>query len=189
MFPGSGGPNYDPSSFYIPEPAGVYEHNLGHEWRGIWMDTHEVPENILISGCFLFLFKDGKGYVVRHDESEVWGTPEDVPQDGESFDDFITRMARDQAGITLKTVIVKGMLGCRATSHNTKYPAGSISLRPFVLGIAKDVKDIPEGSSSMRRRLPANEYIAQMRRRYPEWERYIGDLVSDYLIRNAKGEG
>ncbi len=187
MFPGS--PSFDPSSFYIPEPAGVYEHNLGDEWRGIWMDTEEVPEGILLSGCYLFLFMDGKGYVTRSSEDVTWGTPTGVPAEGESFQQLVARMAKEQAGITLKKTIVHGMLGCKATSHNAKYPAGSISLQPFVIGIASKVDDIAASSGSMRRRLPANEYIAAMRKRYPEWERYVGDLVSRYLILEAKGEG
>lgn len=187
MFPGAG-PSFDPSAFYIPEPLGVYEHNLGDEWRGIWMATDEVPENILITGCYLFLFSEGKGYVTRPDEHATWGTPEGTPKDGESFRQFIDRLAMDQAGITLKKVVVHGMLGCKATSHNPKYPAGSISLRPFVIGIAGKIGDMPPGNG-FRRRLPANEYIAQMRKSYPEWERYVGDLMTKYMVLQAKGEG
>ena len=37
-------PNFDPGNYYIPDPPGVYEHNLGDLWRGVWQPANQLPD-------------------------------------------------------------------------------------------------------------------------------------------------
>jgi hypothetical protein len=131
---------------------------------------------------------DGRGYVVRESENEVWSTLEASPNEGEKFDPFIKRTLTEQAGATLKRLAVTGYLDCKATSHNPGAPAGTRVVQPLVIAIASAVKDQRPGAKYMRRRLPANEYVELIRKRYHEYGAYFGDAISTNLIRHARGE-
>ncbi len=181
--------NFDPSSIYIPDPPGVREHNLGDLWRGVWVAQGEIPEGLPLNHAFILLFMAGKGYVVRESEAETWGTLETDAEAGESVEAMVTRAISEQTGATLKTHIVTGYLDCKATSHNPDYAVGSRVARPMVVAVASEIADQRPGSKFMRRRLPANEYIATLRKKYPEFQGYFGDATNRYLIMHARGEG
>lgn len=180
--------NFDPSSFYVPPPPGVREHNLGDLWRGVWVAGSDIPEGLPLDHTYILLFMAGRGYVVRESESETWGTIEMKPNEGEKLDDFVKRVLSEEFGATLKTHIVTGYLDCKATSHNPDYPAGTRTLRPMVIASASEMADQRPNAKYARRRLPANEYIAMMRQKYPELQAYFGDAINQYLILNARGE-
>ncbi len=181
-------PNFDPGNYFIPDPPGVYEHNLGDLWRGVWQPANQLPEGVPVNHAYVLLYMDGRGYVVRTSEGDTWATPEGAPKADEAFDAFLARLLEEQAGASLKKYVVTGYLDCKATSHNPDFPAGTHSVRPLAIAIASAVKDQRPGSAYMRRRLPANEHIIAIRKRYPEFAKYMGDAISTYLIMHAKGE-
>ena len=81
-----------------------------------------------------------------------------------------------------------GYLDCKATSHNPDYKVGSRVIRPMVVAIASEIQDQRTGARYKRRRLPANEYVAVIRKKYPEFQAYFGDAINQYLIMHANGE-
>lgn len=180
--------NFDPSSIYIPDPLGVREHKLGDDWRAVYTRQGEIPDGVKVDHAIILLFMNGRGYVFRESESDTWGTIEDAPNDGEDVEAFVTRVTAEHAGATLRLQEISGFLDCKATSHNPNYPVGSRVARPLIIAAASEMEDQRPGGKYMRRRLPANEYIAIIRKKYPELQGYMGDAINRYLILNARGE-
>jgi hypothetical protein len=173
---------------YKPLWPGVREHNLGDQWRAKFIDADEVPADAPVDYAYALLYGDGRGYVVRTTGSEAWGTVEGAVNAGETFDAGVKRLCLEQAGATIKKVVVTGFLECKATSHNPNYPVGSIVVRPFTVALASKVDDLPDASPYQRRRLPTNEHMVAIRRHYPDFEKYLGQAGDTYFVMAAKGE-
>ena len=177
-----------PTGGYEPRWPGVVELNLGDHWRARWVSEQSLPSNAPVDYAYALIYMGDKGYLTRRAGDEVWGTVEGAPQPGEKPDAFVKRAAREQAGAVVGKVGVVGFLECRATSHNPDHPVGTVRVRPFFLVGAKEVKDLGGRSTFERRRLPINEHLVALRRKYPEFEDYIGKASDLYAVWRAKGE-
>lgn len=172
---------------YLPPPPGALELNLGDEWRARWVDEQVLPKGSPVVYGYALVFLGDRGYVTRKRDSEKWGTVEGELLPGEKPDAFVKRAARDQTGAVPGRIELVGYLECRATSHNKRYERDVRTVQPIHLVVARDVKDVPDGSGFERRRLPLNEYMATIRSRYPELEGYLAKAVERYVVSRARG--
>jgi len=178
----------DMMNMYQPRPAFKKELNLNDQWRGRWIDEQELPEYAPVNYAYAFVMMADKGYVTRREDEQFWDTIEGAV-DGESAEAFVRRAAKERMGATVGTLDMIGFFECRATSHNPDFAAGSITVRPLYLVVAKKVDDVPDGTGYVRRRLPRNEYMKAMRDRYAEIKDYVGMAGSRYVMLQAKGQG
>ncbi|MGE5595816.1 MAG: hypothetical protein ACM3S1_07255 [Hyphomicrobiales bacterium] len=178
----------DLASIYIPKPLAVLELNLSDEWRARFTEADELPENAPLAYGYATLFMGDKGYVTRPESEDAWGVIEGPFNDGETPEQWLERTLWNQAGARAAHTELIGFLDCKATSHNTQFPAGTVVVRPIYLAVAKSVEDVPEGSPYVRRRLPLNETSKAIRTRYPELERYLAKALNRYMVLRARGE-
>ncbi|MGH2633575.1 MAG: hypothetical protein ACRDG3_09215 [Tepidiformaceae bacterium] len=179
----------DMMNMYHPRPAFKTELNLSDQWRGQWVDEQELPEYAPVNYAYAFVMMGDKGYVTRREDDTYWDTLEGAVEAGESAEKFVRRAAIERMGATVGTIEMIGFFECRATSHNPDFEAGSITVRPLYLVVAKKVEDLPAGSGYARRRLPRNEYMKAMRDRYAEIKDYVGMVGSRYMVLEAQGHG
>ena len=179
----------DMMNMYQPRPAFKTELNLSDQWRGRWIDEQELPEYAPVNYAYAFVMMGDKGYVTRREDAQFWDTIEGAVENGDSAEAFVRRAAKERMGATLGTLDMLGFFECRATSHNPEFDAGSITVRPLYLAVAKKVEDVPDGTGYVRRRLPRNEYMKAMRDRYAEMKDYVGMAGSHYVMLQAKGQG
>jgi hypothetical protein len=173
-------------TFYMPPPPGRLELNLGDAWRAHWIDADTLPIDAPVAYGYVLLVMDGKGYVSRPATESNWGTIEAPVQAGETQPAWLKRTLQEQANATIARSSLVGYLYCRATSHNPEHPAGTVTVRPVYVVVAKQVKDMAAGSRFQRRRLPMNEYTMALRRRYPEMDLYLIRGLDSYIIEHAK---
>lgn len=172
---------------YKPRWAGVYELNLGDAWRAVWEAADELPESAPVFMARVVVFKDERGYATRPAGSDVpWGIVEAYLEPGETQEDFVRRAALEQTGAKVGDIELVGFLECKATSHNPDFEAGSVTVQPLYIAVAKEVGDIPEGAAYERRRLPVNEFMRAIRQRHREIERYLNDAGQKYMVYQAK---
>ena len=176
----------DPSSIYIPPPLGVIELNLGDQWRALWVDSDTLPAGIPVDYAYALVCMGDNGYLTREAGSELWGTVEGRPGPGEKPLACVKRAAREQTGAVAAAVELIGYLECRATSHNPEHEAGTTRLRAFYLFVAKQVKDLGRDAAYERRRLPLNQQMVAIRKRYPEFEDHFSKAASAYALRQAR---
>lgn len=179
----------DMMNMYRPRPAFKKELNLNDQWRGRWVDEQELPEFAPVDYAYAFVMMGDKGYVTRREGDAHWDTIEGAPEEAETAETFVRRAARERMGAVAGTLEMIGFFECTATSHNPEFKAGSVTVRPVYLMVAKKVGDVPEGSGYQRRRLPRNEYMKAMRDRYAEIKEYVGMVASRYMVLEAAGQG
>lgn len=177
----------DMAAMYQPRPMAMTELNLSDDWRARWIDEQELPENAPVNYAYAVVMMGDKGYVTRARGGSVWGTVEGAVE-GETPAAFVHRAAKEQTGATIRTLELLGFFECRATSHNEQFPAGSITVRPMYLVVAKSIDDLPGDSAYEKRRLPMNEYLMALRGRYPELVEHLGQAAQRYAVMRAKGE-
>ncbi len=175
------------ASYYQPMPVAERELNLNDEWRARWYEQSELPESAPVAHEYVVVFMGDKGYVTRPTGAKVWGTPEGARGD-ETPDACARRAAKEQIGATLARLELLGFFECRATSHNTQFPKDFITVRPFYLGVAKKIDDLPDDSAFEKRRLPINEFMPALRGRYPELEPQVQAAGQRYAVLRARGE-
>ncbi len=171
---------------YKPRWLGVYELNLGDEWRAVWEAAEELPEDAPVFVLRVVIFKDDRGYATRGAGSDdPWGIAEGYLEPGESVEDCVTRTALEQTGAKLASSHLIGFLECKATSHNPNFSAGDMTVQPLYVGVASEVGDIPDGAPYERRRMPMNEFMRAIRIRHREIERYLNDAGQRYAVLRA----
>jgi ADP-ribose pyrophosphatase YjhB (NUDIX family) len=174
---------------YKPRWAGTLELNIGDRWRAVWVDEQELPEHAPVFYAYAMVFKGDKGYVTRPAAShESWRTVEGDLEPGETIEQALERMAREQVGATLKRKSLVGFLECKATQHNRDFETGVVTVRPLYVLVAKTVDDLPAASGFERRRLPLNEHMAAIRKRYPELDQDMARGAQRYAVMVARGE-
>lgn len=174
---------------YKPRWAGTLELNIGDLWRATWVDEQELPEHAPVFYLYAMVFKGEKGYVTRPAGSaESWRTVEGDLEPGETIDDAVARMAREQVGATVKRQGLVGFLECKATTHNRDFEPGVVTVRPVYVVVAERVEDLPGDAGFERRRLPLNEHMAAIRKRYPEMDQDLARAAQHYAVMRAKGE-
>jgi ADP-ribose pyrophosphatase YjhB (NUDIX family) len=172
---------------YVPRWAGVYELNIGDEWRAVWEAADELPESAPVFLGRVVVFKDDRGYATRPaDSNDAWGIVEGYLDPGETVEQFVERATLEQTGATLAESHLVGFLECKSTSHNPNFQAGDVTVQPLYVGVAKSIADIPDGSPYERRRLPINEFMRAIRARNREIERYLNDAGQRYAVLRAK---
>jgi ADP-ribose pyrophosphatase YjhB (NUDIX family) len=172
---------------YKPRWAGVYELNMGDEWRAIWEAAEELPESAPVEQARAVVFKDERGYATRPAGSDAsWGIVEGHLDGNETPEQFVHRAAKEQTGATIESVHLVGFLECKATSHNPNFQAGDVTVQPLYVAIAKEIGDIPEDSPYERRRMPINEFMRAIRARHREIERYLNDAGQRYAVLQSK---
>ena len=174
------------TNFYIPPPLGVVELNFGDEWRARWVDAQTLPAGTPVDYVYALVCMGDNGYLTREVGSESWGTVEGRPETAEQPLACVKRATKEQTGAVAATVELIGYLECRATSHNREHKAGTARLRPFYVVAAKQVKDLGRGATHERRRVPLNQHMAAIRKRYPEFEDYFSKAASAYALLRAR---
>jgi hypothetical protein len=180
----------DLGSMSIPEPRwlGIRETRLGNDWLARWIDADTLPAGAPAAYGYAVVLMGDKGYVTRAAGSEHWDALEGAIPAGTKPDAWLKSAARDRIGATLGKTVLIGYLECRATSHNPEFAAGTVTIRPFYAVAAKKVEDQPRDAGWERRRLPANEFSAYVRQRYPDIEEYLQKAIELVLIWKARGE-
>jgi ADP-ribose pyrophosphatase YjhB (NUDIX family) len=176
---------------YKPRWVGTLELNIEDRWRATWVDEQELPEHAPVFYLYALVFKGDKGYVSRPEgSSESWRTVEGELEPGETVDEAVARMALQQVGATVKRTSLVGFLECKATTHKTdpRFKPGDVTVRPLYVVVAKSVEEIPEGAGFERRRLPLNEYMVAIRKRYPELDQDMARGAQMYAVMQARGE-
>jgi len=174
---------------YKPRWVGTLELNIGDQWRATWVDEQELPEHAPVFYLYALVFKGDKAYVTRPEGSnEAWRTVEGELEPGETVDEALARMAMQQVGATAKRTSLVGFLECKATTHNGAFEPGIVTVRPLYVIVASSIEEIPEGSGFERRRLPLNEYMVAIRRRYPELDQDLARGAQMYAVMQARGE-
>jgi hypothetical protein len=176
-----------PPNIYFPPPIGQKELNLSDDWRGVWIADGELPDGIPVLYAYGMVLMGDKGYVTRRAGDAVWGTVEG-DTGGLVAERFMRAAAKEQVAATVRSIEMLGYFECRATSHNADYPAGALSIRPFYLVVASKVGDLAKDSAFEKRRLPANEYLMALRKRYPELADQLSVAGQRYAVLRAKGE-
>jgi ADP-ribose pyrophosphatase YjhB (NUDIX family) len=178
----------DIGSIYIPPPLAVVELNFADQWRARWVDEQILPKGVPVVYAYSLVFMGDRGYATRRVGDSVWSTVEGDMAPGEKPEAFIRRAAREQTGAIAARLELIGFFECKATSHNTEYPKDAVTVRPVYVVVAKQVRDVPEGTGYERRRLPLNEFMATIRARYPELGDYFGKAIERFAIMRARGE-
>ena len=174
---------------YKPRWAGTLELNIGDQWRATWVNEQELPEHAPVFYLYAMVFKGDKAYVTRPEgSSEAWRTVEGDLEPGETVDGALARMAMEQVGATVKRTSLVGFLECKATTHNPDFEAGLVTVRPLYVVVADSVEPIPDGAGYERRRLPLNEHMAAIRKRYPELDQDLAKGAQVYAVMQARGE-
>lgn len=181
-------PSMSDLAAYEPRWPGVVELNIADQWRARFVDEQDLPPNAPVAYAYAVLYMGDKGYVCREEGVERWGTLEGTLEEKERPEAFVKRIAKERMGATVGKLALVGFLECKATSHNTDYEAGAVTVRPIYLAVAKKVGDAPEGSGYERRRLPLNEHFKALRVRYPELDDYFAKAANQYGVMRAKGE-
>ena len=167
--------------------SGVFEINLGNNWRGVYTEG-APPKDVPVLYAIGILVKKEKGFLVKKTVEDFWNVLEGNPEKGEQSDTFLSRIAKKQAGIAIDRILTLGFDDLKATRHNTDYEIGTQAIRTFSLVIADTVGQIPEESDYTRRRLPLSEYAVAVRKRYPEFTKHLGKALDQYMIMRAKDE-
>jgi len=174
---------------YDPRWPGVKEIKFGDDWRARWVDEAELPTGVPLTYGYALVLMDERGYVTRPKGSEsAWFTVEGPIAAGQKADAWAKEAAKAQTGAVAAKVLVQGYLECKATSHNPEFEAGAITIRPFLVVVAKKIGDIPEDSPYERRRLPINEYGREVRRQYAAFDEHVTAALDRYLIMLRRGE-
>ena len=184
-----GMPSFPQGPFPDPVWAGVREMRLGDAWLARWVDESELPTAVPVSALYASVMMDGKGYLTRQKGTTTWQSIEAEAQPGESAELALKRVLKVRMAATPARIEVMGYLDCRATSFHPEVPAGSVSVQPIFLVVAKALSNMPSDSEWERRRLPLNEHIAAIRLRYPQFEGYFAKAVQRYAVMQARGEG
>lgn len=166
---------------------GVVELRLGNDWLARWEQGDELPRGVPVIDVYASVYLGDKGYVFRPRGEEMWGTLNGRPDGDEKPLPYLKSLAK-AGGITPGKVVLIGYFDCKATSHNTEYPAEARAVLPFYAIAAKTAKDVPADSPYERRRLPINEHMAALRQRYQEFEIPLSEAADRYLILRARGE-
>lgn len=174
-------------SIYIPPPAATKELNLNDEWRGRWVDGEELPSDTPVVYAYALVYMEDRGYATRPADTDEWGMVE-LSITGSKPEAEIKQAVKEQTGGTAEKLVATGYLECVATSHHSTLPAGSVAVRPLYVAVLKSIKDLGREAPYQRRRLPLNEYVAAMRKRYPEIRRQVSDAAARYVAMRAKGE-
>jgi ADP-ribose pyrophosphatase YjhB (NUDIX family) len=184
------GPSAADLAQYKPRaPAGVLELNINDQWRGIWIDADELPEDAPVFFAYALVYKGDKAYVTRpRGSDESWRTVEGDLKEGETPEDFVRRASYEMTGAKVEHIELVGFLECKATSQNKDFPAGSITVRPIYIAAAKAVEDVPDDSGFERRRLRLNEHSKAIRDRYPEIDDYMVKAMQRYAVLQASGQ-
>lgn len=173
---------------YEPRWPGVLEIKFGDDWRAKYIAENEIPENAPVTYGYALVVMDEKGYVTRAKGSEgAWLTVEGPVAPGETAEAWATRAANEQTGAVAATVFVNGFLECKATSHNPQYEAGTVTVRPFLVVIAKQMDDVPDDSGHERRRMPLNEYATTVRRQYAAFDQHVTAAIDRYVVMARTG--
>lgn len=174
---------------YDPRWPGVKEIKFGDDWRARYIAETELPADAPLSYGYALVLMDERGYVTRPKGNEsAWFTVEGPIPAGQKADAWAKEAAKVQTGAVAGKVFVQGYLECRATSHNREFEAGAITIRPFLVVVAKKMGDIPEDSPHERRRLPINEYSREVRRQYAAFDEHVLAAIDRYLVMSRKGE-
>jgi len=173
---------------YEPRWPGVVELKISDQWRARFVDERDLPPNAPVAYAYAVIYMGDKGYVCRRTGDETWGTLEGSLEEQERPEAFVKRAAKGRIGATIGKLVLIGFLECKATSHNTEYEAGAVTVRPIYLAVAKKIEDVAADSDYERRRLPLNEHFKAIRNRYPELEDYFGKAAQQYAVMRAKGE-
>jgi ADP-ribose pyrophosphatase YjhB (NUDIX family) len=181
-------PNLAQLARYRPRWLGVYELNLGDEWRAVWESAEELPPDAPVYFARVVVVADERGYVTRQSDDERWRTVEGYLDPGETPDAFVKRAALEQTGAVVKSTHLIGFLECKATSHNPDFEAGSVTVQPLYLAVGRTVTNIPDGSPYQRRRFPINEFMRELRAAHPEIERHVADAGQKYAVLRAEGK-
>ncbi|MCC6382057.1 MAG: hypothetical protein IT304_06075 [Dehalococcoidia bacterium] len=172
---------------YEPRWLGVLELKLGDEWRAKWVAEGALPPDAPVIYAYAAVYMGDKGYVTRRAGDDRWGVVEGPLGTGEKPTAWVKRASQAQVGATLARVELIGYLECKATSHNPDFPAGTTTLRPVYLVVAKQVKNLPADSGYERRRLPLNEHATAIRARYPELDQYLLQTLDRFAVLRATG--
>lgn len=172
---------------YIPKWLGVNELNIGDEWRAVWVDEDELPPDAPILYAYAVVLCEDKGYAVRRAGANNWGSVEGVVNADEPTVAWAKRAAEQQAGAVSPQPTLIGYFECKATSHNPDFPAGTATVRPIFLVVAKRMKDVGRNAGYERRRFPLNEFARVLRDHYPELNHAILKALDRYLVVQAKG--
>jgi hypothetical protein len=183
VFPGG-----EHMNIYIADPYAVKELNLGNQWRAVWVEGGPLPADVAIIYGYAVVISEDKGYVTRLGGEERWGAVEGPVAGKETPAAFVKRAVLEQAGAAAGKAELVGYFDCKATSHNTDFPAGTRTVRPIYLFVATKMQDVGRGSAFERRRMPLNEFTKALRDHYPELQMTMTRAVDRYLVMQAKGE-
>ncbi len=175
-------------NIYFPEPAGVQEIRLNDRWLARWTAGGELPDGVATSHIYTAVVMDGKGYVCREHGATVWRSVEGEPNPGEKPEAALKRLLKEQMAAVPEKIEQIGFFGCRATSFHPDVPAGTPSVQPLYLVIAKSLGNMASNTAWERRRLPYNEFIVALRAAYPLFHEQYGDTTDRYLVLRARGE-
>lgn len=177
-----------PNIEYDPRWPGVMEIKFGDEWRAKFIAGDDLPPGVPVAYGYALVLMDEKGYVTRKKGDEgPWLTVEGPANPGEKAEAWAKRVAREQTGATAGSVFVTGYLECKATSHNPEFEAGAVTVRPFMVVVAKKISDVPAESGYERRRLPLNEYSTRLRRQYAAFDQHILAAIDRYVVMARTG--
>ncbi len=174
-----------------PEPvwAGIREMRIGDSWRARWIAGTELEPELPVSALYAAVIMDGKGYLARPRGTAVWQSIEGEALAGEKAEPALKRLLKERMAATLARAELMGYLECRATSFHPDLSAGSVSVQPIYLAVAKTVGNMPAASDWERRRFPLNEHVAALRLRYPQFEEYFAMAIQRYAVLQSRGEG
>lgn len=172
---------------YEPRWLGVVELKLGDEWRAKWAGEKTLPADAPVTYAYAAVYMGDKGYVTRRSGEDRWSIVEGALDAGEKPAAWVKRACQAQVGAIPGRVELIGYLECKATSHNADFAAGTVTVRPLYLVVAKQVKDLPAESGYERRRLPLNEHANAIRARYPEIDQYLLLTLDRFAVLRATG--
>ncbi len=174
---------------YQPRWPAVIELNLEDQWRARWVEEETLPPGAPVLFAYGVVFHNERGYAVRRAGSdEPWGTLEVSVPFGSDPAQAVSEAARRQLGALPRLTSLVGFLECKATSQNPDFPAGTITVRPVYLVVARALEDLPDDAGWERRRFPLAEFMKVLRRRYPELATYLGEAGQKYLVLRSRGE-
>ncbi len=172
---------------YKPAHLGIHELRMGNDWRAYWIEADELPPDAPVLYSYAVVVAEDKGYVTRRAGERIWSTVEGARRADEAPEGCVKRMAAEQAGVVTAAVRLIGFYECRATTHNPDFPAGTVTVRPIYLVVAKKLSEMGKDALFERRRLPMNEHARALRERYPELNESIVRTVDQYAVLKARG--